>query len=60
LRRSQFLRRKLEDKRPIASVILSMSAPEGRFVDGAAVVPVRTLKSFIETIDSHLGALDLR
>jgi len=60
LRRSELLRRKTEDTRPIASVILSMSEPEGGFVKGVAVVPVRTLRDFLTSMDSYLGMLELR
>jgi Restriction endonuclease len=60
LERSALLRRKTQGIRPIASVILSMSEPEGRFVDGVAVVPIRTLRSFLTTIDSYSTLLDLK
>lgn len=60
LRRSALLRGRTHDPRPIASVILGMSEPEGRFVEGVAVVPVRTLRSFLTTIDSYLGSMDLK
>ncbi len=60
LRRSALLRKKAGDMKPIASVILSVSDPEGRFVNGVAVVPVRTLRSFLTSFDSYVGLLDLR
>lgn len=60
LRRSSLLRRKSADPRPIASVILSMSQPEGRFLEGVAVVPIRTFRSFLTTLDSYVRLLDLR
>jgi hypothetical protein len=60
LKRSDLLRRKSGDSRPIASVILSMSELEGKFVEGVAVVPVRTLRSFLNGIDSYIGLFDLR
>ena len=60
LKRSTLLRSRTSDPRPIASVILSMSEPEGRFIEGVAVVPVRTLRSFLTTFDSYTGMLDLR
>jgi Restriction endonuclease len=59
LRRSTFLRKKMKDTRPIASVILSVSEPEGSFVDGVAVVPVRTLRSFLNSLDSYTDQLEL-
>lgn len=60
LRRSELLRKKTDGRRPIASVILSMSEPEGRFVKGVAVVPVRTLRSFLNSLDSYVQFFDLR
>lgn len=60
LNRSALLRRKTSDARPIASVILSMSEPEGRFVGGVAVVPIRTLRSFLTTLDSYGPYLELK
>lgn len=60
LRRSALLRRVSDDPRPIASMILSMSEPEGKFVRGAAVVPVRTFQSFLNSLDSYHGLLELR
>lgn len=60
LRRSELLRKKAQVRGSIASVILSMSEPEGRFVGGVAVVPIRTLRSFLNSVESYLGALELR
>jgi restriction endonuclease len=60
LERSVLLRRKTQDARPIASVVLSMSEPEGRFVEGVAVVPIRTLRSFLTALDSYAALLDLK
>ena len=60
LRRSALLRKRIDDSRPIASVILSMSEPEGRFVEGVAVVPIRTLRSFLTAIDSYAELFELR
>ena len=60
LRRSGLLRKKMKDPRPIASVILSLSEPEGTFVDGVAVVPIRTLRSFLNSLDSYNDLLELR
>ena len=60
LRRSELLRRKAQVRGSIASVILSMSEPEGRFVGGVAVVPIRTLRSFLNSVESYLGALERR
>lgn len=60
LKRSSFLRTKMKDPRAIASVILSMSEPEGRFVDGVAVVPIRTLRNFLTTLDSYRDLFELK
>lgn len=60
LKRSAQLRRKVGGTRPIASVILSMSEPEGTFVEGVAVVPVRTLRSFLTNVDAYTEMLELK
>lgn len=60
LRRSWLLRKKTDDPRPIASVILSVSEPEGGFVEGVAVVPIRTLRSFLTSLDSYTELFELR
>lgn len=60
LRRSALLRKRESDQRPIASMILSMSEPEGKFAEGVAVVPVRTLRNFLTNIDSYMGQLNLK
>jgi hypothetical protein len=60
LRRSALLRKTSNDPRPIASLILSMSEPEGKFVRGVAVVPIRTLRNFLISLDSYDGLLELR
>ncbi|MDA4121109.1 MAG: restriction endonuclease [Thaumarchaeota archaeon] len=53
LRRSELLRRRFPDARPIASAILSFSASQGGFVNGVAVVPIRTLRSFLGSVESY-------
>ena len=55
VRRGALLRKRLTGVPPIASVILSMSEPEGKFIEGAAVVPIRTLRSFLTTLDTYVG-----
>jgi hypothetical protein len=60
LKRSGLLRRKMQDPRPIVSVILSMSEPNGKLVKGVAVVPIRTLRDFLTSLDSYEQSLDLR
>ncbi len=60
LRRSGLFRKKTNDPRPIASVILSMFEPEGSFAEGVAVVPVRTLRSFLTSLDSYTELFELR
>ncbi len=53
MKRSRLLRRKYPDARPIVSAILSFSASQGTFVDGVAVVPLRTLRSFLGAVESY-------
>jgi hypothetical protein len=60
LRRSALLRKASSDPRPIVSMILSMSEPEGKFVRGVAVVPIRTLRNFLNSLDSYAELLELR
>ena len=60
LRRSALLRRSIEDSRPIASVILSVSASEGKFVEGVPIVPIRTLGSFVSTFDAYSEMVSFR
>ncbi len=60
LRRSSLYRARVGDPRPIASMILSMSDPEWGFVEGVAVVPIRTLRNFLMTLESYTGLMDLR
>jgi restriction endonuclease len=60
LRRSALLRKVWNDPRPIASVVLGMSEPEGRFVRGVAVVPIRTLRNFLNSLDTYRELLELQ
>ncbi len=60
LRRSRLLRRGNANRRPIVSVILSFSEPAGAFVDGVAVVPLRTLRSFLTSLESYSDLLAFR
>jgi hypothetical protein len=55
--RSSLLRLNGPDKRPIFTAILSFSQPSGEFVDGVAVVPIRTLRDFLGSIESYSGLL---
>jgi hypothetical protein len=59
LRRSHLLRRRLNDSKPIVSGILSFSEPAGSFIEGVAVVPLRALRSFLETVESYYDVLEL-
>jgi hypothetical protein len=58
LGRSRLLRRRLDDPKPIISVILSLSESAGSFVEGVAVVPLRTLRDFLETVESYSQLLE--
>lgn len=49
--RAKMLRKRMEQLEPLAVVILVLSDEDARFADGSAVVPVRTLGSFVDTID---------
>ena len=60
LRRSDLLRKRTIDHRLIASVVLSLSEPEGRFVHGVAIVPIRTLRTFLADLESFTGLLELK
>ncbi len=60
LGRSALLRRRLADPKPIVSAILSFSEPGGSFVEGVAVVPLRTLRSFLTSVESYFELLSLR
>ncbi|HMD78972.1 MAG TPA: restriction endonuclease, partial [Nitrososphaerales archaeon] len=57
-KRSSLLRKVLKDPRPILSVILSLSAPSGDFVDGVAVVPIGSLTGFLDSVEAYLDRLD--
>lgn len=59
LRRSRLLRRSLKDPRPIISAVLSFSEFAGNFVDGVAVIPLRTLRNFLETVESYSELLEM-
>jgi len=59
LSRSRLLRRALPDSRPIATVILGFSEPAGTFVNGVAVVPLRTLRNFLGSVESYTDLLEI-
>lgn len=59
LRRSRLLRKVTPDPKPIVSAVLSFSDPEGGFVEGVAVVPVRAVRSFLETVESYPDRLEI-
>lgn len=56
--RSQLLRKVIPGEKPILSVILSLSAPSGDFVDGVAVVPIGALRDFMDALDSVSDRFD--
>jgi Restriction endonuclease len=60
LRRSALLRAREDDPRPILSVILTLSEPEGTFVQGVPVVPVRTLSSFLGSLEAYSEFVEFR
>lgn len=53
IRRSRLLRRTYVEAKPIVSAILSFSASQGTFVDGVAIIPLRTLRGFLGSIESY-------
>ena len=58
LRRSRLLRTRLDDSKPIISAILSFSELAGSFVNGVAIIPLRTLKDFLATVESYSELLE--
>ncbi len=51
MRRSRLFRRSLgNDRRPIFSAILTLSEQRERFVDGVAIVPLHTLRDFLDSL----------
>lgn len=59
LRRSRHLRGSLSNDKPIVSAILNFSNAEGDFVEGAAIVPLRAVRSFLETVESYSEYLEM-
>ncbi|MDV3276923.1 MAG: restriction endonuclease [Nitrososphaerales archaeon] len=57
-RRARLLREGRESLKPIATVILLLADETLRFVGGAAVVPVRTLGSFLDGIAGYSVMLE--
>jgi hypothetical protein len=51
--RALLVRRKMKDVEPMAVVVLSLANEQPRYVDGAAVVPVRTLADFLDNIAGY-------
>jgi hypothetical protein len=56
--RARLLRAKRQSNRPIATVILALSDEPVRFVGGAAVVPLRTLGSFLDAMAGYSEMLE--
>lgn len=52
-RRNQLLRKTRPGLPPIVSVILTLAQQGERFVDGAAVVPLFALRSFLSSVDGY-------
>ena len=57
--RGKLLRTGMKDPRPIVSAILAYSEPRERFVNGVAVVPIRALRNFMETVESYSDLLEM-
>ena len=60
LNRSRLLRKSLGAGKPIVSAILSFSESKGDFIEGVAVVPVRAVRNFLETVESYSDVLEAR
>jgi Holliday junction resolvase-like predicted endonuclease len=58
-KRNGLLRKTLSDSLPIASVIITLSQQAERFVDGAAVVPLYSLRSFLDSVEGYRELLVL-
>lgn len=57
LKRSALLRRTLSDARPIVSAILTLTEQRERFVEGVAVVPLHTIRSFVGSVEEYAELL---
>lgn len=57
LKRNSILRTKLPDRRPIVSAIVTLREQQERFVNGVAVVPLFTLRDFLDNVASHMVSL---
>jgi hypothetical protein len=57
LRRSVLLRKSLSGPRPILSVIITLAQQGERFVEGTAVVPLYSLRTFLNSIDEYADLL---
>jgi len=55
--RALALRTRTKDLEPMAVVVLSLAEERPRYVDGAAIVPVRILGDFLDNIASFSGDL---
>lgn len=58
LKRSRLLRQSMGGGKPIVSAILSFSESKGEFIEGVAVVPIRAVRSFLETVESYSEVLE--
>jgi len=59
LSRARRLRKNGGDFAPMVAVILTLTESGSRFVDGAAVVPVHTLRSFVDSIPEYRDLLEV-
>ena len=56
--RAKVLRGRMRDVEPLVVVLLVLSNEQARFVDGAAVVPIYALGSFLSDIDAYSELLE--
>jgi len=59
-RRADLVRASMKDIEPMAVVIVSVGDDSARFIDGAAVVPIHTLRDFADNIPRYSEHLGLR
>lgn len=56
--RAKVIRERMRDLEPLAVVLLILSNEQARFVEGAAIVPIYTLGSFLSNPDAYSDLLE--
>lgn len=57
--RALLVRSRFRHLEPLAVVVLSLAEEQARFVDGGAVVPIRTLGDFLDNLATYVQGLTL-